>query len=277
MNILEMLMRQRYLPPPRWIGSEASRIDRALTQGFVPHRQSWYFHETPSTNIPGLEERGFDLGRINARKGEDQLPNGVYLKRSGSPIRVGGDNAAQIPLLLHHDLHRVKDFGDRSTLARYLKDRSPQYRDVADEQKELDRMYGQRTDDLMKRSMTRQNTPESEAAGRELDRVLKVWGDLTDQTAGLARGISTDIFKGEGYPGVRLWNDQGSWGRKTDTTVVFDPSKLKSPWAKFLGPGIMGSMAAPWAIPPAPEENRNGGRIQRKLDHYMAKRKLYGR
>jgi hypothetical protein len=215
---------------------KANREARAVTQGFLPpvHGQPpSLYHETTAANAAGIEAGGFDVSKLGARAGDEQMPNGVFLKRNGKSIGLTRPDDAEVQIPLIANLHtKIKEFPDRDALSRHLR-QDKKYASIADEQKLIDQEYKSKMADLENRAWTRDKSPDSIAAQGEIDQLLKDWTDKGNDIAARARERSTELLKKQGLDGIRVWNDAGSFGRKVDTTVMFDPANLRSPYAKF--------------------------------------------
>lgn len=256
---------------------EASRIARARELGYDPSQR--FFHETKSANVPGIEQSGFDLSKVGARATDEQMPNGVFLKRDPRSIGVGGTEESQIPLVTKN--MKLREFESRDDLRRYLK-RDDEYAKIVSEQSMVDSHYDGLFRELEKKAWTRKETPESIAAQKQLDDVLAEWRAKTVDVSTRARARATDLLKADGFEGIRVAKDAGGLSGKNmvDTTVVFDPTKLRSTAAAFdpanegkgflLGSGSTkpGSAASAISIANAARETPSFGSLNAPIRAY---------
>ena len=61
-----------------------------------------------------------------------------------------------------------------------------------------------------------------------VDENITQWGNENNELGAQARKILTDLLKNQGYDGVIIKKDTGSFGRTTETFIVFEPTQIKS-------------------------------------------------
>jgi hypothetical protein len=62
----------------------------------------------------------------------------------------------------------------------------------------------------------------------ELNSLLKEWEDWVREDSTELRNMLTDILKNNGYDGMVIKEDVGSFGRKVKTIVALYPHQIKS-------------------------------------------------
>ena len=204
-----------------------SRMARAREMGFDVDRPLW--HQTHRDNVSPIMNSGFDINKVGARRHDEQMPNGVFLKDSDRDISVGasGDEAAQIPL--HARLKNPARFADRDALAKFL-NRDPAYRELAEEVNMYDKL---RAADFNK--IWHDKSIPYEQKQPLLDSNLAETEAGLNTKAAAARERATQLLRDAGHDGLVMDSDQGGLfnKRKVPTTVVFDANNLRHVNAAF--------------------------------------------
>lgn len=212
---------------------QLGRLERAVEQGYGPTM----YHETAAINEPSLMRDGFDLSRGRARLSDDQMPDGVFLKPDPNAIGLTMSKSEAVQLPVRHRAQNVAEFADRDALRRYLTS-DEQYAKLAHDATSYDAQMARKFDDLWKLPegddiVTKGRRSRSEAKNDALEALMAEWTAGNEQRATLARARATEVLKEAGHDGIRVRSDRGSFGRNVDTTVVFDPAKVRSVSAAF--------------------------------------------
>jgi hypothetical protein len=205
--------------------SQAGRIGRAKEMAF--DTDTVLYHQTKKENTPSIMREGFDLSRVGARGTDDTMPDGVFLKSNDQDIGVGasGADADQLPVFVKRsNLFEVKD---REALKSFLQT-DPEYRKLQAEADKIDIRIAREYDEASDR-LGPNDKLES------LDAILEKGQKELEKASSAARARATEILKQKGYDGIVMRNDKGGmFGRRqVETTVIFDPSNIRSVNAAF--------------------------------------------
>jgi hypothetical protein len=205
----------------------ASRMARAKEMGF----NSDVFHETTAQKLQGIADQGFDLNVLGARRSEDILPDGVYTKSSGRGIGLTRPDDAEVQMPLKHSAQSLAKYQTREDLQRSLMG-DPKYKTLAGASAAVDDKYRPQFDEIWNK-LDGMNDDQYKAADEQMQAILDKWNAEKDALSADLRKRSTEILKERGHDGVYIAEDAGSFGRKTDTTVILDPANIRSRFAMF--------------------------------------------
>jgi len=181
------------------------------------------YHETDAKNVGGIQKTGFDISKVGARSGEDTLPDGIYMKPQGGQLGIGGVDANTVQIPLYANIKKPLYVKDRDKMRSYLMKNS-EYNDIISELKVYNAEMKEKVDSLYK-GLVRSQLGEYRKKSREL---LDEWGKNADMLYAEARRVVTDILKRDGYDGVIIDKDDGSFGRSTMSFIAFSPNQVKS-------------------------------------------------
>lgn len=182
----------------------------------------------------------FDTKRKGAGESDNETPFGVFLKSSNRDIGLRGKK--QMPLYAKITNPLVAQ--NRSDLVRLAVELSPEYAELYNRSKEIDREYKSKVENAQKtfndfiiknsespNRKTRQELYEDEefnALFDAEDNLVEEWQKVNRENDYKAKEALTKALRDNGYDGVWLEEDVGSFGRKTDAYIVFDPEQVKS-------------------------------------------------
>ncbi len=181
----------------------------------------------------------FDLNREGAGTYDDETPIGIFLKDSASDIGLRGKKQ----MALYASMKNPLVVNDRAELMKQLR-QNVDFKDVNDLRIQTDKEYKEKFEkaktefvDFLtnwrkenpnaKRSDI-YNDPEFEKVFEAEDNITSEWHEKINDISVEAKRIITDILKNEGYDGVIMKNDVGSFGRKTSAYIVFNENQVKS-------------------------------------------------
>ena len=185
----------------------------------------------------------FNPRRVGAGASDYMTPFGIFLKDSPAPIGVarGGDVNQ---MALYVKMQNPIEFANREEMESYLRSKCEGYAQLSDSIKNIDAEYGKKYDDAEKAEGDAMmdiylNHPEiwSDEARRdeavekyssEVDRILKEWQEAEGKMSAELKEITDRFFRSSGHDGIILNTDEGSFGRKTRTNIVFNPNQVKS-------------------------------------------------
>ena len=182
----------------------------------------------------------FDTRHKGAGTGDDETPFGIFLKRTARDIGVRGKNQMELYANIRNPL-RVRD---RAELVARLRELSGTYAELKDQSGKIDKEYGAKfaeAKDAFKNFLLqwRKENPDApsraaydaegfDAAFDAEDNVVKEWTHKKDELALRAKEAITDALRKNGYDGVILESDRGSWGRSTDAYIALDANQVKN-------------------------------------------------
>ena len=182
----------------------------------------------------------FDTKHKGAGAGDDETPFGIFLKRTPRNIGVRGEKQME----LYADIRNPLRVRDRTELVSKLRELSVDYARLKDESAQIDKEYGAKFEEAKNAFkgfliQWRKNNPDAppraaydadgfDAAFNAEDNVVKEWTRAKDELALRAKTSITQALRDNGYDGVILENDKGSWGRSTDAYIALDANQVKS-------------------------------------------------
>lgn len=182
----------------------------------------------------------FDTRHKGAGTGDDETPFGVFLKTSDKDIGLRGKNQME----LYANIKRPLMAKDRSDLVRKLRKLSDRYAKIKDKSSTVDEEYSKKHEEaknaLVKFIATwRKENPEAsraaiyEAEGFEEafdaeDNVVNEWTAAKDKLAEQAKDAITNALRENGYDGVVIEEDVGSFGRRTVAYIALEENQVKN-------------------------------------------------
>ena len=182
----------------------------------------------------------FDTKHKGAGAGDDETPFGIFLKRTPRNIGVRGEKQMELYANIRNPL-RVRD---RTELVSKLRELSVDYARLKDESAQIDKEYGAKFEEAKNAFKSfliqwRKNNPDAppraaydadgfDDAFNAEDNVVKEWTRVKDELAMRAKTAITQALRDNGYDGVFLENDKGSWGRSTDAYIALDANQVKN-------------------------------------------------
>lgn len=182
----------------------------------------------------------FDTKHKGAGTGDDETPFGIFLKRTPRDIGVRGKKQME----LYADIRNPLRVRDRTELVNRLRELSADYARLKDESMQVDKEYSAKFEEAKSAfrnflSEWRKNNPDApgraayDAEGFDTafdaeDNVVKEWTRAKDELALRAKTAITQALRDNGYDGVILENDKGSWGRSTEAYIALDENQVKN-------------------------------------------------
>lgn len=192
------------------------------------------YHQT------SVEFTVFDTRHKGAGTGDNETPFGVFLKSSSRDIGVNGSRQME----LYADIKNPLQVHDRSELVSQLAEMSSEYAALKTRSDVIDKEYNQKFEKAKKdfvdfiTEWRRQNPTASRSALYEVDEFNKVfdaedslveeWGKAKDDLALQAKEAITSALRNNGYDGVIISEDSGSFGRTTDAYIALDARQVKN-------------------------------------------------
>lgn len=182
----------------------------------------------------------FDTEHKGAGTGDDETPFGVFLKKTSRDIGVRGKKQMQ----LYANIQNPLRVDNREQLVQSLARMSEKYASLKAESGNIDKEYGAKFEKAKRAFVDfltrwRKENPDAparaaynaegfDAAFNAEDEVVEEWTRKKDEIAVLAKKAITNALRANGYDGVFLENDKGSWGRSTEAYIALDPAQVKN-------------------------------------------------
>lgn len=182
----------------------------------------------------------FDTEHKGAGTGDDETPFGVFLKKTSRDIGVRGNKQMQ----LYANIQNPLRVDNREQLVQSLARMSEEYASLKAESGNIDKEYGAKFEKAKRAFVDfltrwRKENPDAparaaynaegfDAAFNAEDEVVEEWTRKKDEIAVLAKKAITNALRANGYDGVFLENDKGSWGRSTEAYIALDANQVKN-------------------------------------------------
>ena len=229
--------------------TKISKQERDSTGRQLTEQQQEYFKDSKVRDAEGrlmplyhqtdAEFTVFDTRHKGAGTGDNETPFGVFLKKSSRDIGVKGSRQME----LYADIKNPLQVRDRSELVFRLTKMSPEYEALKAKSDVVDKEYGRKFEKAKKdfvdfiTEWRRQNPNASRSALYEVDgfnrvfdaedNIVEEWGKVKDELALQAKEAITAALRNNGYDGVIISEDSGSFGRTTDAYIALDANQVK--------------------------------------------------
>lgn len=183
----------------------------------------------------------FDTKHGGAGSRDNETPFGIFLKTTDRDIGVRGKNQMALYANITNPLYAE----NRADLVRQLRRLSPEYDRLKTESGKLDAEYGKKHEAAKKAFVDflvqwrRDNPtasrsaiyddPEFNAVYDAEDNVVTEWQERQTALDTQAKEAITEALRKNGYDGVILARDAGSFGRSTDAYIALDANQVKNP------------------------------------------------
>lgn len=182
----------------------------------------------------------FDLRKGGAGSRDDGTPFGIFLKSSPRDIGLKGKKQMELYVSIENPLRAA----NREDFSAQMRKMSPEYDTLIKEHEALDAEYkakNREAKDALVDFMVQWRKDNPGADSRALyevekfnelfdaeDTLLDEWTAKADAISVKAKEALTSALEKNGYDGVILETDEGSWGRKTDAYIALRPEQVKS-------------------------------------------------
>lgn len=180
----------------------------------------------------------FDLDKIESAKGDETTPLGVFVKQTDGDIGMSGK--LQMPLFAN--IKNPMMFSDRPHMEKYLRNNLDGWSDLIDVKDGINDKYKKLSDDRNSKMMDdvkkmQDSIGDVSKMGSEISKIKEryksdgffdEWRKHINDNSIKAKKLVTKHFKSNGYDGVIIEKDAGSFGRVTDATIAFSPNQIKS-------------------------------------------------
>ena len=227
----------------RYALPESNSDGEALTE-----QQKEYFKDSRAKDGQGrllvlyhqtdAEFTEFDTQREGAGARDNETPHGIFLKPTDENIGLKGDKQMR----LYANITNPLKFYTRADAQWYWKHNIDGYADILAQIAVNDRVYNEQFEeafDLKRLARRRRNAELSEMERKEIDalyeeseaesqKVLDEWKEANTALDKKAKALIDEYLKDNGYDGVFLLEDQGSFGRKVQTYIALSAEQVKN-------------------------------------------------
>lgn len=182
----------------------------------------------------------FDPRKGGAGSRDEGTPFGIFLKSSPRDIGLKGKKQMELYVSIENPLRAA----NREDFSAQMRKMSPEYDALIKEHEALDAEYkakNREAKDALVDYMVQWRKDNPGADSRALyevdkfnelfdaeDTLLDEWIAKADAISVKAKEALTSALEKNGYDGVILETDKGSWGRKTDAYIALRPEQVKS-------------------------------------------------
>ena len=182
----------------------------------------------------------FEPRHKGAGSRDNETPYGIFMKTSSANIGLKGNKQMELYAKIQNPLVAY----DRRSLRKMIESMSPEYRNLKEEIKNIDKEYGEKFENA-KTGWTnyitewRKNNPDAKRTALHDDpefqrlfdeekRIIAEWTEKASNLDERAKEEITRTLTDSGYDGIILSRDEGSFGRSTDAYIALDSSQVKS-------------------------------------------------
>lgn len=182
----------------------------------------------------------FDPRHEGAGTRDSGTPFGIFLKTSSRDIGLRGKNQME----LYANIKNPLEAQGREDLTNTLRKMSPEYDQILQEHKTLDAEYKKKSSEATtalkdfiiswraehkgENSRKLYDVPEFNELFDAEDIIAEEWTSKADELSTRAKKVLTRTLVDNGYDGVILHNDVGSFGRSTDAYIALNPEQVKN-------------------------------------------------
>ena len=170
-------------------------------------------------------------------KYDPETPTGIFIKPHSRDIGFPGKK--QMPLFAFINIPLV--FKDRTEAVKYYFNNIPGYKESYQKSERINKEFSKKADDFLseRRELRVKYRNEGKISKQEYekliaqhrqktDKMFDEWAQESQRAQKEAKKILTEFFSISNYDSVIIEHDEGSFGRSTETFIVFDSSQVKS-------------------------------------------------
>ena len=218
----------------RWFGDWQKNPKRASKVVNADGTPKIVYHQTENTFTV------FDTRHSGAGTHDSGTPFGVFLKGSDRDIGLKGKKQ----MALYARITNPLQVENRTELTKLIRGMSPEYDSLIKQYDALNSEYKAKTNEAItafKQYLIDWRRSNPNADSRALyevqefnalyeaeDKLVDEWTKKADSLSVKAKEAMTKALRDNGYDGVFLKNDEGSFGRKTEAYIALDPTQVKS-------------------------------------------------
>ncbi|MGN0611517.1 MAG: hypothetical protein ACI4JI_07000, partial [Ruminiclostridium sp.] len=181
----------------------------------------------------------FDTHHKGAGSYDYETPYGVFLKPTNENIGINGSKQMQ----LYANITNPLIVSDRTKMSQYLK-KNAQYAEYVSKIDEANKTFKAKSDDAINafkdyliawrrdNPKAKSNEIYNDAKFNELfeaeDRISSEWTNTINDLSQQAKGLINKILTADGYDGVIINHDSGSFGRSVKSIIALDNKQVKN-------------------------------------------------
>lgn len=188
------------------------------------------YHQT------GSEFTIFDTSKRGAGYYDSETPSGIFLKPSSEDIELSGNRQ----MALYARIKNPLKFLNRRTAVNWYNDNISGYKELGteldkiqnkyeklyeDSELRADEWYNENYDDIAANRISKEEVENVQA---EAERIMEEWEEAENDVRKKQKELLNRYFENSNYDGIFIANDDGSYGRKTETYIAFKPNQVKS-------------------------------------------------
>ena len=197
----------------------------------IPVQQDNYiplYHQTSANSLAD-----FSLDKRNAGMSDATMPEGIFLKETDADIGLPGKNQLQLDARLNNPLEvmnrddlKAKLMAMNPKVAKYLRaetDLDNYYEKLSEEaQNAVDKAY-----EKMYYDKSDANKKAFDKAVKDMQGIIPEWREKIRENAATSQKEIKKLLKENGYDGMIMDEDRGSFGRKVKSYLVLDKEQLR--------------------------------------------------
>jgi DNA repair protein RadC len=180
----------------------------------------------------------YDKSKVHAGKHDFLTPTAIFTKSNTEDIGLG-----DIQMPLYSSIKNPLYFRNRDLAKSYFEMAIPGYRNLVEQIEKNDKIYNKQFDEVSKaeskglskiRESGNYTFPSKEWSAivkdshKNSEAILDKWSQENDLLSMEAKSLLDQFIEKSEYDGVVLRQDDGSWGRKTDSIISINPTQIKS-------------------------------------------------
>ena len=196
-----------------------------------------FFHQTTKEAEDSIRSGGFKITSGSARSGDPLVPDGIFFKPSDKDIGLKGKE--QIPVELNiKNTFRVQD---RDEIADVISKADPIFYKLQIEQKNIDTKFSSMLDkveaehdkvaidgwDNTTSSYSEDSKAKLDILQDEMTTILDEWEQAQIEIPTKSRIRVNKYLKDNGFDGMIIENDKGSFGRSTKSIIAINPKQAR--------------------------------------------------
>ena len=216
----------------RWFGNWMENPEKASKIVNADGSPKIMYHQTDA------DFSVFRTESTGAGRGDAILPDGAFFKSSDTDIGVSGQKQMRVYLNVRNPL-RLKD---RASAQAYWEKHVAGYKELMQESQRTDALYNMRMEQteveedaqyakLWQQWRNGEISEKQYQSGIEEDaseKILQEWKQEEQRITQRAKQLLNDYMHNSKYDGIILSQDEGSFGRSTDSVIAFSPNQVKS-------------------------------------------------
>ena len=190
------------------------------------------YHQTKAESL-----EDFDESKRQSGLSDTSTPKGIFLKETDEDIGLPGKNQLKMEVTMEKPLN-VKN---REELKEIVSKNNERYKNIIKNEGKNDEYYGKLNDALEDKidnayakyyyekdeKIKAKYQAEMDSLRLQQDDLFDQWENEGKNVGRIAQEEMTRTLKGLGYDSVILEEDEGSFGRKVKSYIVFDLKQLK--------------------------------------------------